>query len=82
MSLKAKLTRLEKRLGVERCPHCSGMLPSDTEEEVDHNLLTNEQRWAIVARSIANMYDREKLLNLLAQLRTSRYGEADPLPAR
>jgi hypothetical protein len=76
MSLKAKLTRLENRLGVERCPHCGGLLPSHTEEEVDHNLLTNEERGAIIARAIAAMCGREELLDLLAHLRT-----VDPLPA-
>jgi hypothetical protein len=81
MSLKAKLTRLEKRLGSERCPHCGGTLSSDTqEEEVDYTTMTNEERGAIMARAIANMYDREKLLDLLAHLRTSRYAEVDPLP--
>ena len=31
MSLKAKLTRLENRLGVERCPHC-GEVPEQVLE--------------------------------------------------
>ena len=76
MSLKAMLTRLENRLGVERCPHCRGIVPAHTEEEPDYEAMTNEERGAIIARSIAAMYDREQLLALLAHLRT-----VDPLPA-
>ena len=76
MSLKAKLTRLENRLGIERCPHCRGIVPAHTEEEPDYEAMTNEERGAIIARSIAAMYDREQLLALLAHLRT-----VDPLPA-
>ena len=85
MSLKAKLTRLENRLGVERCPHCGGLLPSHTEEVVDHNLLTNEERGAIIARAIAAMCGREELLDLLAHLRPAGRAEvadvnAPPVP--
>ena len=70
--LKAKLTRLENRLSVERCPYCGGMLPSHTEEEeVDYESMTNEERGAIIARSIAATYGREELLDLLAHLRSS-----------
>ena len=76
MSLKAKLTRLENRLGVERCRHCGGLLPSPTEEEIDYVSMTNEERQAIVCRAIAAMCGREELLDLLAHLRT-----VDPLPA-
>ena len=76
MSLKAKLTRLENRLGIERCPHCRGIVPAHTEEEPDYEAMTNEERGAIIARAIAAMCGREELLDLLAHLRT-----VDPLPA-
>jgi hypothetical protein len=76
MSLKSKLKRLENRLGIERCPHCCGILPSHVEEERDHENMTNEERGAIIARCIADMYGREELLELLAFLRPSRWGEA------
>ena len=76
MSLKAMLTRLENRLGIERCPHCRGIVPAHTEEEPDYEAMTNEERGAIIARAIAAMCGREELLDLLAHLRT-----VDPLPA-
>ena len=85
MSLKAKLTRLENRLGIERCPHCRGIAPAHTEEEPDYEAMTNEERGAIIARSIAAMYDREQLLDLLAHLRPAGRAEvadvnAPPVP--
>ena len=80
MSLKTKLTRLESRLGVDRCPHCDGLLPSNPEEGVDYATMTNEQRQAIACRALAGMYDREGLLDLLAHLPPARRAE-HPLPA-
>jgi hypothetical protein len=75
------LTRLENRLGVERCRHCGGLLPSPTEEEIDYVSMTNEERQAIVCRAIAAMCGREELLDLLARLRPARVADVDPLPS-
>jgi hypothetical protein len=85
MSLKAKLTRLENRLGIERCPHCRGIVPAHFEEERDYQTMTNEERGAIMARCIADLYGREELLALLAHLRPAGRAEvadvnAPPVP--
>jgi hypothetical protein len=69
MSLKAKLDRLEARLGLERCPHCGGVVPPRAEEEgISHELLPDEERRRIVCRSLAALFNREQLLELLESL--------------
>jgi hypothetical protein len=81
MGLKGKLTRLENRLGLERCPHCGGALPPRPGDEADYVSMTEEQRRGIVCRALARLFDREQLLDLLARLQPAlRAQVADVYP--
>ena len=70
MSLKTKLTRLEKRLGVERCPHCGGLLPMHREDESDDESMSNEEIEESLCRSLVAMCGRDEMLALLAYLQS------------
>ena len=65
MRLKAKLTRLEGRLGVEDCPHCGLPLLPKHVGEFDHGY-TDEERFQILREIFQRFYTRDSLLFLLA----------------
>jgi hypothetical protein len=81
MGLKAKLTRLENRLGVERCPHCAGALPLRPGEDVPY-CYTPEEKFTILSKIFQRTLDsREQLLALVAAVAPSqRLAIADVYP--
>ena len=65
MRLKAKLTRLEERLGVEDCPHCRLPLLPNHVGEFEH-VFTDEERLWLLRDIFQRFYKRDDLLYLLA----------------
>ena len=68
MTIKAKLTKLEKRLGVTRCPHC-GATGTRRDSHMDSLSVTDEERDAVVAGFLDryfDQFDQEQLLQRLA----------------
>jgi hypothetical protein len=71
MSLKRKVTGLDDRSGVKRCPHCGGSLPARRGHEEPSIPVTDEERQVILRRSLARVCNREDLLSLLAHYQPS-----------
>ena len=67
MRLKAKLAKLEGRLGVEDCPHCRLPLLPNHVGEFDH-VYTDEERLLLLRDIFQRFYKRDDLLYLLAGL--------------
>ncbi len=68
MSLKGKLTKMEKRLGRDQCPHCHGFLPSRAGEEYHHPGYTEEERLELIEVIFKRFYTRDTMLKMLAGL--------------
>ena len=67
MRLKAKLAKLEGRLGVEDCPHCRLPLLPLERDDSDHRLTDEERLW-LLRDIFQRFYKRDELLYLLAGL--------------
>ena len=65
MRLKAKLAKLEGRLGVEDCPHCGLPLLPLVSGDADHPF-TDEERLLLLRDIFQRFYKRDDLLYLLA----------------
>ena len=65
MRLKAKLAKLEGRLGVENCPHCGLPLLPLVRGDADHPF-TDEERLLLLRDIFQRFYQRDDLLYLLA----------------